>query len=105
MNSVCISSSQRLKCQRFTFSGCKDIGIIKLEFEANYQFIIPNFLKELRLCHSLKQSNRLHGLKYLNRLSSTIGGNREMDQLCTRHNNENEKRNFLTCFPRLNKKV
>ena len=45
-----------------------------------------------------------------NRLSSTIGGNREMDNYKRRHKGQIQqgKRNFLTlvdCFPRLNKQV
>ena len=69
-----------------------------------------NKIKELE---NLSLRQRISDLKLCeaNRLSSTIGGNREMDQLYTdvtsvKYNKEKEIFSHqLTWFPRLNKKV
>ena len=45
MNSV-ISNNLSLKYQRFTPSGCKDLGIGKFEFVAMAQFLLHNIIKE-----------------------------------------------------------
>ena len=43
-----ISINQSLKSQKFTPSGCKDIGIRKFEFAAKNQFLLKKREKRLK---------------------------------------------------------
>ena len=69
MNSVG-SNNLSLKCQRFTPTGCKDIGIKKFEFVAETQFLLEKifFIFEQKILNffSLCYTQGTHGVSLKN---------------------------------------
>ena len=60
------SNNPNLKYQRFTSSGCRDIGIRKLEFVAKTQFLSLNiyFLQFIILRIFINMINHLYSMGY-----------------------------------------